>query len=131
MVAAACVLLVTLTALDPAAWRNALYLTLVLLVTSCPCALVISTPVASAAGLARAAGQGVLIKGGRFLELLGQVSSPPPPFPPLPPPPPLCRPRSLTAFPLRAVPFPARVRSLLLPLSSGACRCPAGPRLPR
>jgi len=50
-----------------------LYRALVLLVIACPCALVISTPVAVVCGLARAARAGVLIKGGRYLEALGQV----------------------------------------------------------
>jgi Cd2+/Zn2+-exporting ATPase len=46
------------------------YRALVFLVISCPCALVISTPVAVICSLTRAARDGILIKGGIFLEKL-------------------------------------------------------------
>lgn len=46
---------------------------LVVLVIACPCALVISTPVAVVSGLAAAARRGILVKGGEFLEEFGQL----------------------------------------------------------
>ena len=49
---------------------NYVYRALTLLVVACPCALVIATPVAYAAGIARAARSGILVKGGAVLESL-------------------------------------------------------------
>ncbi|MFK7930834.1 MAG: heavy metal translocating P-type ATPase [Myxococcota bacterium] len=55
------------------AWSDWTYRALVLLVIGCPCALVISTPVAIVASLAASARHGVLLKGGRVAELPAQI----------------------------------------------------------
>lgn len=56
-------------------FEQSFYRAMSVLIAASPCALAISTPSAVLAGIARAARQGVLIKGGRPLEDLGSISA--------------------------------------------------------
>uniref|UniRef100_A0A5B7B854 Putative inactive cadmium/zinc-transporting ATPase HMA3 n=1 Tax=Davidia involucrata TaxID=16924 RepID=A0A5B7B854_DAVIN len=51
------------------------YLALVVLVSTCPCALILSTPVAIFCALSKAATTGLLVKGGDYLEILAKVKT--------------------------------------------------------
>lgn len=58
-----------------AEWSLWLYRSLTFLVISCPCALVISIPLAFFAGIGGASHQGILIKGSNFMESLAKTTT--------------------------------------------------------
>lgn len=61
--------------LEGATFRDYVYRALSFLVVSCPCALVISVPLAFFGGIGGAARKGILVKGGNYLEALSKVES--------------------------------------------------------
>lgn len=59
--------------LPGATFSEWLYRALIFLVVSCPCALVVSIPLGFFGGIGRASRQGILVKGGNYLEALNNV----------------------------------------------------------
>lgn len=69
------VLLAVLPPLFVGNWAEWLHRALIFLVISCPCALVISIPLSFFGGIGGASAQGILVKGGNYLELLSKTST--------------------------------------------------------
>ncbi|MEI7026975.1 heavy metal translocating P-type ATPase [Paenibacillus sp. y28] len=56
-------------------WDTWLYQGLAVLIVGCPCALILSSPIAIISGITRSARMGILIKGGVHLEQLGHIDT--------------------------------------------------------
>lgn len=56
-------------------WMKWVYEGLAILIVGCPCALVLSSPIALVSGMTRCARNGVLVKGGVHLEQLGKINA--------------------------------------------------------
>ncbi len=67
------VLLAVVPSLITGRWADWLYRALMFLVVSCPCALVISVPLAFFGGIGGASRRGILIKGAAFLDTLTRI----------------------------------------------------------
>lgn len=72
-----CLAAVAVAVLPPLAglmdWSRSVYSALCFLAISCPCALVISVPLSFFAGIGRASREGILVKGGNYLETLANA----------------------------------------------------------
>ncbi len=56
-------------------WKFSLYQGLAVLIVGCPCALLLASPIALISGITRNARNGILMKGGVFLEQLGKIKT--------------------------------------------------------
>ena len=73
VVAAACLLAVLFPLLGDVSWAEGLRRGVILLVISCPCALVLSIPLTFCAAIGRASRLGILFKGSAFVDALNRV----------------------------------------------------------
>ncbi|WP_054950297.1 heavy metal translocating P-type ATPase [Numidum massiliense] len=56
-------------------WGDWFYQGLAVLIVGCPCALILSSPIANIAGITRNARNGILVKGSVYLEQLGKIDT--------------------------------------------------------
>lgn len=56
-------------------WGDWFYQGLAVLIVGCPCALVLASPIAIVSGITKNARNGILVKGGVFLEQLGKIDT--------------------------------------------------------
>lgn len=75
VVVGAAVLLAVVPSLLDGQWNVWVYRSLSFLVTSCPCALVISVPLSFFGGIGGASKEGILVKGSNYLQTLSEVKT--------------------------------------------------------
>lgn len=74
-VVGAAVLLAVIPSIITGQWSEWIHRALIFLVVSCPCALVISVPLAYFAGIGGASERGILVKGSNYLEALSKTKT--------------------------------------------------------
>ena len=75
VVVSAAVLLAVIPSLVTHDWTTYIHRALIFLVASCPCALVLSVPLGFFAAIGGQSKNGVIVKGGRFIEALANVNA--------------------------------------------------------
>lgn len=72
---AAAIIIAVVPSLITGDWRLWVYRSLILLVASCPCAVVLSAPLAFFSSMGAAARNGIIIKGSRYIEALAKADT--------------------------------------------------------
>ena len=72
---AACIAFLPPLVMADASFKTWIYRALVLLVISCPCALVVSIPLGYFGGIGKASRRGILIKGSNYIDILANVKT--------------------------------------------------------
>ncbi|RJP82065.1 MAG: cadmium-translocating P-type ATPase [Desulfobacteraceae bacterium] len=75
VIIAACIALIPPLLMADASFETWLYRALVILVISCPCALVISIPLGYFGGIGKASRNGILVKGSNFIDALSSIKT--------------------------------------------------------
>lgn len=75
VIVVAAILLAVIPSLITGEWSEWIHRSLIFLVASCPCALVLSVPLSFFAGIGAASKKGILVKGGEFIEKLSKADT--------------------------------------------------------
>lgn len=75
VIVATAILLAVIPSLMTGDWSEWIHRSLIFLVASCPCALVLSVPLSFFAGIGAASKKGILVKGGEFIEKLAKADT--------------------------------------------------------